>query len=96
VHVEDVAAAFAAALTQPRASARPTSCAGRDAWSWKEILKPSPPLRQEKADAAGAGDVHRPGGGVMDRFSWFPVTRDQLTMLLAGNTCATTASPGSA
>ena len=24
---------------------------------------------------------------ILDRFSWFPVTADQLTMLVEGNTC---------
>ena len=24
---------------------------------------------------------------IFDRFSWFPVTKDQLTMLVQGNTC---------
>ena len=27
---------------------------------------------------------------IFDRFSWFPVTKDQLTMLIEGNTCDST------
>jgi len=26
--------------------------------------------------------------GLLDRFAWFPITADQLTMLMEGNTCS--------
>jgi NADH dehydrogenase len=28
-----------------------------------------------------------PVAGLLERFSWFPVTRDQLKMLISGNIC---------
>jgi len=89
VHVDDVAAAFAAALAQPESIGQTLELCGPDNLSWKEILK---------AIAAASGKsklmlpapvmLIAPVAGVMDRFKWFPVSRDQLVMLLAGNTCA--------
>jgi uncharacterized protein YbjT (DUF2867 family) len=89
VHVEDVAAAFAAALTQPESIGQTLELCGPRTVSWKEILKTI-------ATASGKSKLMLPApvmfiapvAGLMDRFSWFPVTRDQLIMLLAGNTCA--------
>ena len=89
VHVEDVAAAFAAALSQPESIGQTFELCGPQAWSWKEILKAI-------AAASGKSKLMLPApalfiapiAGLMGRFSWFPVTRDQLIMLLAGNTCA--------
>lgn len=89
VHVEDVAAAFAAALTNPETSAQTYHLCGPEALTWKEIL-------QAIAAAAGKSKLMLPApailiapvAGLLERFSWFPVTRDQLSMLLAGNTCS--------
>jgi uncharacterized protein YbjT (DUF2867 family) len=88
VHVEDVADAFAAALNQPQTIGQVYNLCGPQAFSWKQILRAI-------AAASGKSKVMLPApvmfiapiAAVMDRFSWFPVTRDQLTMLLAGNTC---------
>jgi NADH dehydrogenase len=88
VHVEDVAAAFAKSLATPETIGRTLELCGPDAWSWKQILSGI-------AAAAGRKKLMLPApvmfigpvATVMGRFSWFPVTRDQLTMLLAGNTC---------
>ena len=56
--------------------------------SWKEILKII-------ADAAGTSKRALPApvlflkglAAALDRYAFFPVTRDQLTMLMEGNTC---------
>jgi NADH dehydrogenase len=88
VHVEDVAAAFAKSLAMPETIGQTFELCGPDAWSWKQILSGI-------AAAAGRKKLMLPApvmfigpvATVMGRFSWFPVTRDQLTMLLAGNTC---------
>ena len=89
VHVEDVAAAFAKALITPETIGRTLELCGPDAWSWKQILSGI-------AAAAGKKKLMLPApvmfigpvATVMGRFAWFPITGDQLTMLLAGNTCA--------
>ncbi|TVQ86580.1 MAG: NAD-dependent epimerase/dehydratase family protein [Chromatiaceae bacterium] len=89
VHVEDVAAAFAAALANPDSGGQTYHLCGPQALTWKEIL-------QAIAAAAGKSKLMLPApailiapvAGLLGRFSWFPVTRDQLSMLLAGNTCS--------
>lgn len=89
VHVEDVADAFAAALTRDDTHGETFDLCGPQALTWKEILTAI-------ASAAGKRKLMLPApalliapvAGLLGRFSWFPVTRDQLTMLLAGNTCA--------
>ena len=88
VHVEDVAAAFAKSLETPETVGQTLELCGPDAWSWKQILSGI-------AAAAGKTKLMLPApvmfigpvASVMGRFEWFPVTRDQLTMLLGGNTC---------
>jgi NADH dehydrogenase len=89
VHAEDVAAAFAKALTDPETVGKTYELCGPDAWSWKQILSAI-------ATAVGKSKLMLPApvmfvgpvASVMGRFDWFPVTRDQLTMLLSGNTCS--------
>lgn len=89
VQVEDVAEAFAAALARDDAAGQTYALCGPERLSWKRIL-------QAIANAAGRPNklmlpapamVLGPVAAVLGRFSWFPVTRDQLRMLLAGNTC---------
>lgn len=88
VHVQDVASAFRAALESPDTIGRILHLGGPEALSWREIL-------ERLAHA-----VHRrklllpvPAMGVqaaatlLDRFERFPITRDQIRMLLEGNTC---------
>ena len=88
VHVEDVAAAFAAALTQDDAAGQTYELCGPEALTWKDIL-------QRIAAATGRSKLMLPAptmviapvAGLLERFSWFPVTRDQLKMLISGNIC---------
>lgn len=89
VHIEDVAAAFASALEREDAIGQTYALCGPDSPTWKEIL-------QALATASGKSKlmlpapamVLEPVASLLGRFSWFPVTRDQLRMLLAGNTCS--------
>jgi len=88
VHVEDVAAAFAAVLTRDDSIGQTYELCGPEALTWKEILK-------RIAAATGTSKLMLPApvmliapiAGLLERFSWFPVTRDQLRMLVSGNTC---------
>lgn len=89
VHVEDVAAAFAAAVVQPESIGQTLELCGPRAVTWKDILKTiATASGKSKLMLPAPVMVIAPVAGLMDRFSWFPVTRDQLVMLLAGNTCA--------
>jgi uncharacterized protein YbjT (DUF2867 family) len=88
VAVSDVAAAFALALVRPDTVGQTYTLCGPSTHTWKDILTtvaaacgrsklmlPAPALAVQAAAAA------------LDRFSWFPITRDQITMLLEGNRC---------
>lgn len=88
VHVRDVANAFVKALTTPETIGQILPLGGPRSLSWRHILT-------EIAAAVGREKrmVPVPAMGVsavamlLDRFESFPVTRDQLKMLLEGNTC---------
>ena len=63
---------------------------GPEALTWKEII-------HQIALASGKRTWKIPApvvvikiaASILDRFKWFPVTRDQLTMLMEGNTVST-------
>lgn len=86
VFVEDVAAAFVRSLETPEAIGATWELGGPEALRWPEILR-------RIARACGRNKLILPvpvlplrlAASVLDRFTFFPVTRDQLTMLLQGN-----------
>jgi NADH dehydrogenase len=88
VHVEEVAAAFAKSLESEQAIGRIYPVCGPDALEWKTLI-------QTLADVAGKHKLSLPApawgvkiaASVFDRFEFFPITRDQITMLMEGNTC---------
>jgi uncharacterized protein YbjT (DUF2867 family) len=88
VHVKDVAAVFVKALDMPETVGRTIALGGPESLSWKDIL-------QTIARAAGTTKWTVPApvlllkglAAALDRYAFFPITRDQLTMLMEGNTC---------
>lgn len=89
VHVADVAAAFVAALQEPATIGKTLHLGGPETISWREIL-----TRLAAARGRSKLMLPAPALGVMaaaallDRFESFPITRDQIRMLLDGNACA--------
>lgn len=89
VHIEDVATAFARALEREDAIGQTYSLCGPDTPSWKAILQAiATASGKSKLMLPAPAMVLKPVAAVLGQFSWFPVTRDQLQMLLAGNLCA--------
>ncbi len=86
VHVEDVARAFVEALDDPATINKTYTLGGPESLSWTEML-------QRVASATGKKkiilpmpiDLMRVGATALDWLPFFPVTRDQLTMLSEGN-----------
>ena len=86
VHVEDVAAAFVAALQDPASFGKTIRLGGPEQLSWTDMVK-------RVAAAVGKDKVVLPvpiglmklGARLLDWVPAFPVTRDQLTMLAEGN-----------
>lgn len=89
VHVLDVARAFVKALDLPEAVGQVYTLCGPQQRSWKEII-------QTIATAVGRSKWMVPvpvlplrvAAAVLDRVEAFPITGDQLIMLLEGNVCA--------
>jgi len=88
VYVKDVASVFVQALDMPETAGHIFALCGPVSLSWKEILKTI-------ADAVGITKRGFPApvsllkglAAALDQFAFFPITRDQLTMLMEGNTC---------
>jgi len=86
VHVEDVALAFVNALDDESTFGAVIELGGPEVLNWREML-------ERIAGAVGKNKWILPvpvklmyvAASVLDRFAFFPVTRDQLTMLAAGN-----------
>jgi NADH dehydrogenase len=88
VHVEDVAAAFVGALENSQTLHQTYTLGGPSDLNWKQIFHilcevsgRSKPMLPVPAAAPGLA------ASLLDRFPWFPISRDQIRMLLAGNTC---------
>lgn len=87
VHIQDVAAAFATALTDTTTIGKTIELAGPETLSWDEMLR-------RVAAASGKSKILLPvplwimriGATLFDWLPFYPVTRDQLTMLEEGNT----------
>lgn len=88
IHVRDVAMMFVKSLEMQQTAGHVFALGGSDALTWKDIL-------QTIARAAGTTKWALPApvlllkgmAAVLDQYAFFPVTRDQLIMLMEGNTC---------
>ena len=86
IWVDDVAAYFAAGLVKPEAANRTFELGGPDTVTWNEFWS-----RLKRALGARRPSVHLPFGlmrlqaSVLEKLPRPPVTRDQLTMLAAGD-----------
>ena len=87
VHINDVADAFVAALRVPETIGATVELAGPEILSWRDMI-------DRIATAAGKHKIVLPmplwimriGAMLFDWLPFYPVTRDQLTMLEEGNT----------
>jgi NADH dehydrogenase len=90
IWVDDVAAYFAASLEKPEAANRTFEVGGPDVVTWNEFWS-----RLKRAMGARRPTMHLPVGlmrmqaAVFERLPKPPVTRDQLTMLEAGDNVVT-------
>lgn len=88
IHVQDVATIFVRALARPETIGQTYCLGGPQALEWRRIL-------QTIATAAGTRKLAVPAPawavkavtGLLDDLERLPVTRDQITMLMEGNTC---------
>ena len=88
VAVEDVAAAFSASLAEPASVRRIFPLGGPDALEWREIIaRIAAASGKKKLTVPAPVGVMRAAASLLDRFEWFPVTGEQLEMLMEGNVC---------
>lgn len=89
VAVEDVAQAFVRALARPETEGRSFELCGPEPKSWREILETiAAAVGKRKMMLPAPALGVKTAAALFDRFPWFPITRDQITMLLEGNVCA--------
>jgi len=87
VHVEDVADAFVAALGDDETIGRIYELGGPEVLTWTDMIERiGAAVGRKKLILPMPIGVMRLAATLFDRLSFFPVTRDQLTMLEEGNT----------
>ena len=91
VPVEQIASGFASALDKPVALHKTYHCGGADCLSYNQVLDlvaaaigKRPPLKLRQPLC-----LMRPTVSLLQRFPFFPLTSDQLQMLVEGNCCDT-------
>ena len=90
IHVKNVAEFFVKSIKLKVFEKNIFDLGGPEALTWKEIIHQialASGKRTWKIPAPVA--VIKIAASILDRFKWFPVTRDQLTMLMEGNTVST-------
>ena len=87
IHIKNVAEFFVKSI-ELKESIKKTYSLGGEAYYWKDIISTI-----AKSYGKKKWSVPAPAIGVqilaafLGRFSWFPITKDQITMLLEGNIC---------
>ena len=88
VHVEDVAAVYRRSLEEPATVGRTFCLGGPDSLTWKRIIELiAATCEKRKLMLPAPAWAVKTVAAVFEGADWFPVTRDQITMLMEGNTC---------
>ena len=88
VHIIDVARCFVGALTNESSIGKTYDLGGESAFTWKELIEMiSIAVGKKKWKIPAPALGIKMAGTLLDRFPWFPISRDQLTMLMEGNIC---------
>ena len=88
VHVTDVASAFVKALQDPQTIGQTLQLGGPETITWREILSRLAAARgRKKLMLPTPALAVMAAAALLDRFEAFPITRDQIRMLLEGNAC---------
>jgi len=88
IHVKNIAEFFVKALKEKSTFQQIFHLGGTKSFSWKEIISIIAKARgKKKCKLPTPVFPIKMIATFFDKFPWFPITRDQLTMLLEGNTC---------
>lgn len=89
VHVTDVAKCFVRVLKKESAIGKTYEVGGDRTVMWKELIKTiTSAYGKNKWTIPAPVFPVKMLAKLLDRFSWFPISADQLTMLTEGNTCS--------
>nr|VFK41821.1 MAG: NADH dehydrogenase [Candidatus Kentron sp. SD]VFK47724.1 MAG: NADH dehydrogenase [Candidatus Kentron sp. SD]VFK80336.1 MAG: NADH dehydrogenase [Candidatus Kentron sp. SD] len=87
IHARDVAEVYARALEDPNAIGKTYPLCGPDALEWRAVIKTiGRAAGRDKWTIPVPAPLMGIAADLLSRFPEFPLTRDQLTMLLEGNT----------
>ena len=87
IHIEDVASIFVKSLGDKKFIKKIIELGGENI-TWRDIIKTiSKAAGKNKFTVPAPVFAVQAVASLFERFSWFPVTKDQLTMLVQGNTC---------
>lgn len=91
VHIRDVSAVMARAVDMAESVQQRYLLGGPDQLEWREIISRLAKVMGKTKFKLPVSTVFlRPVASVLERFEFFPLTRDQITMLMEGNTCDST------
>ena len=90
IHAKDVSKIFVDSIKEEQAIKK-TFPLGGDAYYWNDVIKIiSKACGKNKWTIPAPVFPIKAIAGILERFSWFPITKDQLTMLIEGNVCDST------
>jgi len=89
VHIDNVAQVFVESLDNAAAQQQIFHLCGAKAVSWKEIIQilAQATGRKSKFALPAPAIFVQSLAGLFDRYRWFPITKDQITLLLESNIC---------
>ena len=88
IHVINVATFFVNTLLRDSTMGQTIELGGPENFTWKQLIKQiSTGSGKTKWTMPAPVFPIKMAAGILDRFSFFPIAKDQLTMLLEGNTC---------
>jgi len=89
VHIKDVAAAFVKSLGLPETIGQIYGLCGPDTLSWKAIIERLGRVSGKRKWTLPAPALAiKPLAALLEGFEFFPISRNQITMLMEGNTCS--------
>ena len=93
IHVKDVASVFVKALNMKKTIGKIYELGGPESYNWIQLIDIiSAASGKNKWKIPAPVTPIKLAASIFERFPFFPITKDQLTMLLEGNTCDSTSS----
>ena len=93
IHVKDVASVFVKALNMKKTIGKIYEFGGPESYNWIQLIDIiSAASGKKKWKIPAPVTPIKLAASIFERFPFFPITKDQLTMLLEGNTCDSTSS----